>query len=62
MVADDVLRTLSQNPTSLAQVIAVDEIPVGPGDHLHLFWRLKRHPWRGSLLVASGKVFALRES
>jgi len=24
-------------------------------------WTLKRHPWRGSLLVASGKVFAPRE-
>src|SRR4029077_15685649 len=27
----------------------------------NLFWRLKRHPWRGSLLVASGQAFAPRE-
>src|SRR3989454_6500473 len=37
------------------------KFPLNRETTCNLFWRLKRHPWRGSLLVASGQVFAPRE-
>ena len=37
------------------------KFPLNRDTTCNLFWRLKRHPWRGSLLVASGQVFAPRE-
>ena len=52
------LKTLCHSPKSLQSM----KSPLNRGrPPCNLFWRLKRHPWRGSLLVASGQAFAPRE-